>query len=231
MKHYLLSLIVAVFTFSTRAAPVYNVNFTSDNAGGINITPVSGAGEGPFSTYSGTTWNNFAFDGFTLGSFATSDILDSEGNTSTVDFSLTSGGFSGGFAFGASVSDPVRNYIFSANGGDFNITGLAASTDYQVYVIGQGDVSGQGLDFTLEGENGTSVGTNNSTAGYSLGVNYTVVEVTSNGSGELSGTWAPVGANAVINGFQIVTIPEPSTILLVGLAGSLVFMVSFRRRR
>lgn len=119
-----------------------------------------------------------------------------------------------------STSDPIT----------FTFTGLQANTQYSVlgWVFdSESGNSGKNIDFTSNG--GTvSITTNNTSNNNSA---FSIPNLTSNGSGiatiVMDHTGGAGGAVSFVNGFQLTSIPEPSTALL-GALGTLLLL---RRRR
>ncbi len=104
------------------------------------------------------------------------------------------------------------------------ISGLAADTEYTLYLYGAGDVWDQGTAFTFGGN--TAHTTGNLGSAYVLGGNYVVMNATADAFGNIAGSWtnstltAPWNSYGAFNGIQIV--PEPATLMLVGLGGILI---------
>lgn len=217
------------------SAAVYNVKYL----GGLAPIPTSSL-QGVVGT-TGESWNQ------ATGSF--NDLVDSVGNSSTIDISGLSGGQNEG---------PV-NTIFYGNSNQFSkgdnqtigISGLTVGGVYDIYIYalshntgswGQPsnteraagaftttNVSGNGTSQSLDNGN---TGTNATT--FTAGSNYVLFQsIVANGSGNISivADALDAGANSTrlhVNGLQIVSIPETSSAALFGLGA---FSLILRRRK
>ena len=165
----------------------------------INVDVGNGApayvGQGVVSDPGNNFWNGINDIG--------SNLIASNGMATTVSVALATGG---GFGYN-NANGLLADYQFMSayNGtteGGISITGLLANTEYLIYVYSAGDQVTQGGIITLNGVRGTTAG---STSDQFLeGLNYTVLDVKSDGSGVISGLWQGFDASAAINGFQIV---------------------------
>jgi len=196
------------------------------------------AGDGKYWNSLGTpTASNISYD------LATTALIDSTGASSGISvamFSATSNstgaGFGGTGIAGPSGADPfdetnaTTDGIYANNNGTgiatITLTGLAASTTYDISAIG---------GRAANGENGTITVTTGTTGS----PNYTLLNsgavldfsVISNASGVIvfnfSRTTSDLGKSATFNAMSITPVPEPSAAFL-GLGGCLLLM---RRRR
>jgi hypothetical protein len=85
----------------------------------------------------------------------------------------------------------------------FTISGLNANADYKLYLYGGNLQAGLGTVFTANGVTGQTTGFMGTT--FVEGGNYVILEVKSDASGNIVGTFAPLTGqtNAAFNGFQI----------------------------
>ena len=141
----------------------------------------------------------------------------------------------------------MRSYIFTY-GGSFEISfsGLDAGT-YDLYVYTQGDTKskGQTLDLTIGGVETKASASNGKLSTFNLGQNYLTATVTTDASGNFSFDYSGLGNKAVINGLQLyqsasaplipldpisgsdtAPVPEPASMVLIGVGGVLA---AFRR--
>lgn len=141
----------------------------------------------------------------------------------------------------AAIQSPNNNGT-PANFETFTIAGLTPGGLYDLYLYGtNGGTEGLGTAFTVDadGDPGTANvaqattggdglgGTDNNGAGpfaYTAGVNYVYYPgVIADGNGEIDGTFGQLGGeNAVLNsgnfnGLQIVAVPEPAVLSLLGI--------------
>ena len=131
-------------------------------------------------------------------------------------------------SFGATTSQALFDgYMTTTGTGSIDFTGLAANKSFQFVVYSQAET----LTPTALTINGTPVITNATSTANTLspGVNYYVVDgLSSNGSGALNFTYS-----GQISGFQLKEVsspvPEPSTIILMGIGGLLFVAFSLRK--
>ena len=233
-RNLLLIPAIAIFGSSFCSAAVYNVKYL----GGLAPIPTSSLQGVVGGT--GESWNQ------ATGAFT--DLVDSVGNTSTIDISGLSGTETGG---------PV-NTIFQGNSNQFGkganqtiaISGLAIAGIYNIYIYAlthNAPSWGQPTDteraagaftttnLSLNGasqplDNGNT-GTNATT--FTAGSNYVLFQsIVADGLGNISIVADALdGAGATrlhINGLQIVSVPETSSAAILGLSA---FALFFRRRK
>lgn len=225
-----------------------NVDF---NNGFSGITQSGAAAVGT----AGDVWNATpTFGGFTgiegsgnfgntapYGAFELNDTTGAlSGISHSVDFVNDGVGFTGIFANGSVAATGGQNllgdyvYVGGADAGDsflFELSGLATNTDYSLYLYGNGDQSGQGATWTLNGSSQTSG--LDGTATYDQGGEFAKFSFNTGASTTqaFAAAAAPDGAFAV-NGYQLTVsaIPEPSSLALSAFAG-LSGMITRRRRK
>jgi hypothetical protein len=159
---------------------------------------------------------------------------DHDNGAGTVGATLTQG--TPGFLLGeASIAPPGVT-------GTFSLQHVPAGL-YDLYLYGANYDDDRGARFIVGGQTVTIF--NNPTADgqhpgttFDLGANYTIFHnVTPDASGTISGTWDGQFTNPMtgtsgegdFNGLQLVMVPEPSTLALIGLG--LAGLVAVRRRR
>lgn len=216
MQRHVIVLVTAAMGVAASAvsAAVINLNFYTP---GGAAAMVSGANQGP-AAYAGTVWNNMA-----ESSLNATDLLDSEGNPTAADFSisLTEGGWNN-----SATLDVLRNYRYLNPGHPaitFSISQLAPNTTYSLYFMAMGDTLGQASTFTIAGQSASTDGSNIAGAAFLDGVNYTTLQAVSDGTGTIAGSWQQNGnVYAAWNGLQISAVPEPALTGVLLLAASLV---------
>jgi len=217
----------------------------------INVDIDSGANSGyPGHTYSGAAgtgsagdvWNSYLF------SDNTKDLVDASGNNSGATFVFTASGNYGddyrpaganigdNFHSGNNLLDDYAWAYGTTTTLSFTMSGLAANTKYNVYLYGE---VGTGLGtevnpvkFTVNGVDKTLSNAGSFDGTFVEGREYVVLSTTSDANGRLNGTVVcPVESNAIFNGLQVSSIPEPSTIVLLGLGISGLLAYAWRKRK
>lgn len=191
-----------------------------------NTTPSGAAVIGS----AGDFWNNaFRTAGGSGGVSATGLLLTDGTTNSGVGFSISNGAGNGSI-YSTANPDVFEGDIFITTATPFiTISGLAGATiDLYIYAA-SGSATGQGSTFTFGSTALSTTDTAGVETGYTNGVNYVKFSgLVADSSGNISGTWMRrVATYGVINGFQIMVVPEPSTVLL----GALGLLALMRRRR
>lgn len=208
----ILACFVVLSLASFASAQVININITSTAGTGTIPLTLDGMVAGPTTapaTYFGSTWND-------LGGVPTgTDLLDSEGNATTVDVTWTAGANGSDFSFSyAAPLDLLNNFLSSNNGfgaevdpGTILFSGLEGGAQYDLYFVSQGDTIGQGGEFTIGGTTMISAGTDPALASFSEGDNFAKFEgVFASAGGEIS-VMIDDGAGSnfqVLNGIQLI---------------------------
>lgn len=193
--YYRKPLLVCLIVLSTAcfaSAQVININITSSAGTGTLGLGLDGTIAGPTTapaTYVGTAWND-------LGEIPTgTDLVDSEGNVTTVDVAWTAGANGSNFSFSyAAPLDLLNNYLASNNGfggevdpGTILFSGLDSGAQYDLYFVSQGDTAGQGAEFTIGTTTMISAGSDPALASFTEGVNFAkFTGVFANASGQIS---------------------------------------------
>lgn len=219
------------------------------NAGFSGITQSGAAADGN----AGDVWNATpTFGGFTgiesNGNFGTTppygsfELNDKSGALSGISHSVSyinddNGGFDGVFSNPSVTATGGQNlmgdYIFvgGADAGDslqFELSGLATDTAYAIYLYGNGDTIGQGATWTLNGASQTSA--LDSSATWDLGGEYARFEFNTGANTTQSFAASEFNGGFAVNGYQlalVTAVPEPTSLLLIGLAS----MTGFATRR
>ena len=127
----------------------------------------------------------------------------------------------------------MEGYIYqnAGPGGNLIVSGLTPSAQYDLYVYSEGDSGCGGRGLSLNANSvvaSTTILANASANTFSEGQNYLLMHVAANSSGALNIAYSGLySKEANVNGFQLVSAPEPVSLGLVGL-GSVVLL---RRRR
>lgn len=209
----------ATVTAGLIAGQAVNVDLESGTGGyGYN-------GQGALTTL-GNNWNAIL-----PSANSATNLLDSQNNATDVGFSI--GEKSGAWAYDVN-NNLLRDY-WNLNTNIFGgpttltISGLDSSRPHELYIYSQGAGAGQGGMFTVGGETKTATSSDPLTDTFVEGQNYVAFYNILPVDGEIVVTWArrPGIQYSSLNGFQVTAIPEPSTLVLLGLAG----LVLMRRRK
>jgi PEP-CTERM motif len=213
----------------------------------IGGSPVTVTGAGVVGQ-SGDQWN-----GITTHSNSTSgsniSLDNTSGQSSGVLLSYAGAGGDGG-PFYSPIPSPNPNltstYADSFTGSNPNnvislsLSGLTLQGKYELYVYDVADyhvgTSRPGVVTLATANGGTSANFNGNgnLSTWVQGSNYILLTAEASGSGVLSFTISPTGGNHEVdlNGFQLVSsVPEPSSIVLLGLAGVLSGVGLWRLRQ
>lgn len=232
-------------------ADAINVDIQGDVDGGpgwwMNVGTYSGAAAA--GADAGDTWNGTIYP---FGGTASGKLVDDTGAATDVQIysSTTKDHWSVDYGSNPAGEMLMADYAFNTaawvgDGSDALFTiytdntaltgGLAinAGQQYDVYIYAQGDTAGA-TTFSLKQDSGDIVQTATTAGGFdgtwTEGVNYVkfsnVTATSWANGGELAINWG--GSNSAINGIQIVQIPEPATIGLIGIVGAGAIFV--RRR-
>ena len=192
------------------------------------------------------TWNLPTASGEPL--LTQSNLLDAAGATTGVGVSFSDLGGPDDWGYNSALKLLWRSgrqfYNGPGNAGSFSITGLTPGATFNLWIASShlsGDAARNIGDWTTANTNttGASVVMNNTgqeTNGstWVLGVNYTLFQnIEANGSGVITMTEHAINPNLTdsrvgFNGFQLVSVPEPSSAALLGLGA---FALILRRRK
>lgn len=229
------------------SAEIINVNFMADGRGSTSIGTSyfmnSTTASMPVA-YDGSTWNDSEWGAATQTSMT--DLLDTEGNATAVDLTLSGGANYSGDAIAMEVLKEYR--YFSGNAGTVGVTltltGLGANGQWDIYLLSQGNANGRTTRFGLgsgslaansgiaKNDNSNPLIQDASPANYTnstwtVNGNYVkFASATADASGTIVIEAASLSGNNAgsLNGIQLVAIPEPATMGMVALTGLGLFV-------
>lgn len=204
----------------------------------------------------GDLWNGFDDSAFTFSSYPSDAsatglaLTNADGSASGVTLSLTAGGsynanepnWGNTSAFttaGSPYSDLMQDELYTTAPATVTLSGLAANQSFQLVVYSSGDQNlGTGFTekkgtFTVNGVTQNTVW-DGVTSTLINGKTYAEFWTMSDGSGNLVITWggtpeeAGVNPETDFNGFQLMVVPEPSSLALLGALG--MALLGARRR-
>lgn len=250
----LVSASVALGTSCLLSAASINVDIQGANGGGPGFNLNVGTYTGQAVPVTGTTWNGIAYQGVVSTTLvddqnvATDVNFWSQANLSEWSYDAGGGGVNlpaealmADYAFATASNNRFTLFSNVADGGSG--LQLTVGSVWDIYVYMQGDSAGQGATLTLNYAGGSSSVASTTGNGpwngtFVEGGNYVKFSgVTpraytvsgSNNGFEFDFVWGLNGGSAAgVNGIQLVQVPEPGAIALLGGAGILSL---FRRRR
>lgn len=214
---------------SASADLIYNINFSISNT--MDGTAWTAAAS-PVS-YGGNTWNDKDYGsrlGNVLIDVSLDNILDSQGNSSTIDFATQSNGVWDSSTSLYVLQDYIYTYDREGDGDPsrtFAFSGLDTGLTYDIYFLAANNDDTQLSTFTINGES-YSTSDNDSVINGSLaamttwaeGNNYVMFSgLTADVTGAISGVYTAINTFGPISGIQLVAhtsaVPQPSSCLLL----------------
>jgi hypothetical protein len=208
-----------------------NVDFNGTESSGT----YSGTGAAPDT---GTVWNGITPSG---ASYTSGALVDSAGGATPITVTLSTYNVYDADENTAAyqpalLNDFIYQTVLGPNGppGNFSIDNLTPGGAYDLYFYGQnGGYSNTATSFTIGST--TKIATNTNSGGgpssFVEDANYVVFSSVIATGGSIAGTFNDVAAanNAAFNGLQIVTVPEPTSV--VGAVVGSVLLFGLGRRR
>jgi hypothetical protein len=221
---------------SLAQATVVNVDF--------GLGTLYSSKEGAYVTGDAKFWNNGGSGGGTLSNLTASD----SSTVTTWDVTTTVWGtVDGASATNALIGDFIYSYLpGNATTGRLTISGLTPGDSYQIYMYNS--MAGQGERFILGTDSSFVGGTQQNVSGrpnattpsdvtganpvYTLGTDYTVFNLTADGSGNIYGRFlGPTDSDGGhFSGIQIVSVPVPEPSAIILLSFGLIGFISKARR-
>lgn len=224
-SHKLVSQIAGIFILASVAgADLWNIQFSRNLNSPVVQTGAAVIGD------AGDMWN------FCLGSSGTNAALyNAAGSATSVSITWTARGAlnapdtDGSFGFyGTPYANLMRGCLYNKSGetNTLTIAGLAASSEYAIYLYTQGDSACSGRQLTATTDDGSfsSSAAVATASSFVLNQNYLLFTSTTDASGVLNISYHSL-SEADVNGLQIIAIPEPATAGLFGLSCAAVFVV------
>jgi hypothetical protein len=233
MKKACLPAIAAVTALASGAwaqSSLWDVQFSGD----FN-SPVAQSGAAAIGG-SGNEWN------LCLGGSGIQTLFNATGSSGSVNISWNSYGAatapngSGEYGFyGTADANLMRGYLYALGADTIAVSGLAALSDYTIYLYTQGDSASSGRELAVTTDLGTYTSSAaEATAGsFVEGQNYLVVSAETDAAGTMNLTYSPAEGEADVNGLQISgggTVPEPGTNALLAV-GAVAMVVVCRRAK
>lgn len=214
----ILSKLLALVFFSGACVSAQTYNINLHKTGGTTLDGLAYSSTTAPSSYPGTKWNDLNPDIDSL------NLLDSEGNVSTIDF-LTDPNGANSFE-GSTVSlslmkgySPTGTHT-SGGGKTYTLSGLSPGSTWDLYVAAHGNQPDQDTTVTIDGvARSTTANWDISSTVWVEGDNYVLFKgILADSSGQIQIDWKGIGNWGAINGMQLVSVatPQEST-LLTGL--------------
>jgi len=239
-KHILLATAFAPLFSLSAAAALINVDFNGGDYGPDAGPTYAGAA---VTGSSGDVWNGFDSSQNTL---SLAPLKDSTGATTSVTLSYSgvnqyndNGGSNTSPFIGTSFENLMQEFllVFGGNSATFTLANLPASTEFNLYLYSASNGAGNDRvgNFKLDAANGggaSSVTFDNTVSVFTPGTNYTLLNGTTDALGTVKFSLDQTASSSEgdLNGFQIVTVPEPSSYAML-FAGFVFFFYIVRRYR
>ena len=241
---------VALALVSVQAyANVLNVDFQATGYGGA----ATFSGQGGIAA-TGDTWNAVSPDAVSptavtsvadhpewggcavnFNSFTANNLVDSTGAATGVSVTVGAGQiwqeYTPGNIATTNAKNLLRDYLaINSSGMTVAINGLIAGGKYDLALYAEGDVLARTTTFSANGKSGSNTGLDVEHT-LTQGVDYVLLSgVVADNTGAINIAATPVGVASAFNGLQISSVPEPSTIVSLGMGLLSLLAYAWKKR-
>ncbi len=221
-----------------QAAPIL-VNMDFDGQGSGDPAPVTHGGVGAIGN-AGDIWNGLAAPSGST-SYSIDNMVDSDGNATTVDFVINGVLVTDHMAANDDSHALMYDYALALKAGEmpFTISGLTADQPYDLYMFGgNGNQSSRTVIFTIDGVSQVTHPAHGAAATPINSEDYVLFSgLLADGSNQISGIIDTGDASSIFNGLQLLAtddppaVPEPSTVVLLACVVPIAWMRRGKSRK